>query len=130
MLSLAHARGGAQEHGRPLAGRDVAPGFLGLDSHLERLRRGLPVREVMARENLGAVGRVAVLEKAAGPEAAAADDEGDLDASLAIDAREGGLEGGTGLGLREIGERLVAKVFQHGRGILSPHRDLQGIAKH
>ena len=119
MLSLAHPRGGAQEHGRALPGRDAAPGFLGPDRGFERLRRRLPVREVMAREDLGAIGRVAVLEKATGPEAAAADDDGDLDASLALDAGKGGLEGRAGLGLREVGERLVAKIFQHGAGILA-----------
>ena len=106
----ARSRGGRSAHA-----------LLRLDGRFDRLEGDLAVREMVAGEDLRAVGGVRVLEETAGLEPPSAHDDGDLGALLAVHSGEGRLERGALLGAAEIGEGFVAKVFEHGRAILSLH---------
>ena len=116
-----HACRGAQEDGGALARGQRRPGRLRPVGRLDRLEGDLPVGEVVAGEDLRAVGGVHVLEEAAGPEAPPAHDDGDLGALLAVYAVQGRLERGALLGAAEVGEGFVAEFFEHGRAIVSLH---------
>ena len=121
VLSRAHACGRPEEDGRAFARGEGGPRLLRLDGGVDRLERDLPVGEMVAGEHLRTVGGVQVFEETAGLDPPSAHDDGDLGALLAVHSGEGRLERGALLGAAEVGEGFVAKVFEHGREILSLH---------
>jgi hypothetical protein len=111
--AAAHAVGGLEEDVGAFGGRDVPPGLERLGGGLEGLLREVLVPAVDGGEHFRRIARVGGRRLVLGLDPLPADDDGDLPARFAQDARQGGIHGPARVGFVEVQEGFVTELGNH-----------------